>query len=405
MLKRLSRIHPLTFILVAALLIRLIGIEHGFPKITHPDEPTIIRSALGIRFDPNTKHFDWPHLYIYLNYFVYFYFSKVRNHLELAGLKEAVTNLMPLMWNDNLIFYYLTRAVSALFGAFTAIPIYLAAKTIFNKRIGLWAALVMCFIPFHVRYSHYALTEAPMVFLIAWAIYFCARAYLTPKLLNYILAGFFVGLAASTKYNGVFIAVSVFLAYVMYFKWREYFNFKNMLKPIFSALACVIAFLIGTPYALLDSKNFLRSDSPIGALWQFQNVGKVSFEQHIFQFFRSLTVKLPEDFGYTFFIAFLFVFGYLVYELIKTHKLEHRNLWFFVLPAMLFIYYVSGLEKYRSHYFMITYPYVAITAGYFIDFLLGSIKKRYLKVILCSVFFVIPVIMSIIHIISLANKT
>jgi len=76
------------FIIVLALAVRLAGIEHGFPFIFHPDEPTIVRSALGIRFDLNPKHFDWPHLYIYLNYFLYMAFAKFRNFVLSIGLNS-----------------------------------------------------------------------------------------------------------------------------------------------------------------------------------------------------------------------------------------------------------------------------------------------------------------------------
>ena len=97
------------------------GNKNGFPFIFHPDEPTIIRSALGIRFNPNPKHFDWPHLYIYLNYFLYMIFAKIRGLTVTFGLRDLVAKFIPLVWDENLIYYYLTRCFSALLGAFTAI--------------------------------------------------------------------------------------------------------------------------------------------------------------------------------------------------------------------------------------------------------------------------------------------
>ena len=110
----------LVLIILVGLILRLTGIQHGFPFIFHPDEPTIIRSALGIRFEANPKHFDWPHLYIYINYFLYMVFAKFRSLVEVVNLKNAFVSVFPLIWNDDLIFYYLTRCLSAILGALTA---------------------------------------------------------------------------------------------------------------------------------------------------------------------------------------------------------------------------------------------------------------------------------------------
>jgi len=104
--RNLCRINPWLFgILLFALIIRLVGIDHGFPYIYHPDEPAVVRSALGIRFDPNPHHFDWPHLYFYINYFIYMVFAKLRDLVTNAGLNPQVSQLVPLFYNDNLVFY------------------------------------------------------------------------------------------------------------------------------------------------------------------------------------------------------------------------------------------------------------------------------------------------------------
>ena len=79
-------ISPAVIVLIVALILRLTAIDHGFPYIYHPDEPTVVRSALGLRFDPNPHHFDWPHLYFYLNYLMYMVFAKLRDFLTLLGL-------------------------------------------------------------------------------------------------------------------------------------------------------------------------------------------------------------------------------------------------------------------------------------------------------------------------------
>ena len=125
----------LIIIFCVGLVLRLVGITNAFPFIFHPDEPTIIRSALGVRFNLNPGHFDWPHFYIYLNYFIYMVFAKLRDLLSILNLKDVVYFTFPIIWDDKLIFYLITRIITALFGTLTIIPMYLTGKNLFNKKI------------------------------------------------------------------------------------------------------------------------------------------------------------------------------------------------------------------------------------------------------------------------------
>ena len=382
MLKKLTdRLNkPLLLILLLALVVRLIGINHGFPFIFHPDEPSVVRSALGIRFNPNPEHFDWPHLYFYLNYVLFMVFAKVRTTFP------TLSTIFPLVANDDLIFYLLSRIFSATLGAFTIIPIYLAGRDLFDKKTGLISALIFALLPFHIKQSHYALIDVPMLFWFTWALYFSVRIYLTDRAQNHVLAGLFAGLAASTKYNGGLVALCIVLAHI----FRSVKAKENLLTPksfmplVYSAVAAVLGFLVGTPYALLDYQTFLITDSPKGALWQFVNVGKVTFVNQLLQFFDALTFKLPDDLGFTFFI--LYLCG-VVYAFFKKPKLV-----FLTIPSLFFIFYISGAAKNRSHYYLTVYPFVALVSAFVFMDLFNKLKNRskYLAISFIAVVFLVP---------------
>jgi uncharacterized membrane protein len=353
----------LIYIFILGALLRLIGIDHGFPFIFHPDEPAIVRSALAIRFDPNPKHFDWPHLYIYANYFLYMGFAKLRNLYEVFNATDFFRQHLPIILDDNLIFYLLTRIFSALLGALTAVPVYLTGKKLFGERAGVLAALCMAILPFHVHHSHYALSDVPMVFVLAWAIYFSAKILHEGRLGDYLLAGLFVGLAASTKYNGGLTALAVVVAHFMHIKLHK--PLRKIHFAAASAVASVVGFLVGTPFALLDFQTFTRTDGPSGALWQFTNVGSRSFIAHVQNFFGSLLTRLSDDFGYVSLAVYLIMLLYLVFVSLKRKAtLEERSLWLLFIPSLVLLWYISGFEKSRSHYFMIVYPFVAVVFGY-----------------------------------------
>ena len=338
----------LFFIVLVALGFRLAFITHGFPFIYHPDEPFIVREALNIRFSINPGHFDWPHLFVYLNYFLYMGFALVRTLVESWGWKASLSSSLPILWNDSLIFYLLTRIFVAVLGAFTVIPVYLAGKELFSPRVGLLAALVFALIPFHIKRSHYGIVDVPMVFFLSWGLYFTVLVMKYEDTINYILAGLLIGLAGSTKYNGIFMVLVLGLAYLFrpfYQKRAQFIEYRGFYNLFLAFVFLVCGFLIGTPFAVLDLQTFLRDDSPVGAVWQFRNVGKVSLEAQAQKFYESVTDKLQDDFGYTFLISYILMIFYAIYGIIRRKYFEFgAAIWFIIIPSLFAIFYVSGFS-------------------------------------------------------------
>lgn len=401
LVRALRKNRSLIGILVLAGVLRLLGLKHGFPFIFHPDEPTVVRSALGIRFNLNPGHFDWPHLYIYLNYFLYMIFAKVRDLLVLGGLKEAASAIFPLMWNDDLIFYLLTRTFSALLGMFTVIPVYLTGKALFSKKVGLLSALSLAIFPYHVWHSHYSVLDVPMVFFFAWATYFSVLILKADHLKNYLLAGFFVGLAASTKYHGALAAFVLIVAYL-----SKFFATRSVLKGLLAnfgrlflaGLFSLLGFLAGTPYALLDWETFSRTDGPKGAFWQFTNVGSVDLLQQFQQLGEAFIAKFMQDWSPAFVLLFLASFGYSLYLLLKKklEKQELASLLVVFIPSLFYLFYISGFEKNRSHYYIIAYPLVVLAIGWFLARMEGFVKESSRALFLVIVF-ALPFGMSVIN--------
>lgn len=375
----------LVLIILVGLILRLTGIQHGFPFIFHPDEPTIIRSALGIRFEANPKHFDWPHLYIYINYFLYMIFAKFRFLVEVVNLKNAFLSVFPLIWNDDLIFYYLTRCLSAILGALTAIPVYRAGKELFGRKAGIFGALAIVLMPYHVWHSHYSLGDIPSVFLLSWGLYYSTLIIKSSNRKNYILAGLFIGLSASMKYNGGLSAIMVPIAHFLRIFWinknedkiknfqRIFLESQDIKNLIFSGVFAFLGFLIGTPYALFDFKTFSRTDGPQGAFWQFTNVGSVNSNQHLDKFLSESFGRLLVDTGYVVMPVFFIGLLYVLFKLIKK-KTEEKDVYlsFIYVISIFLIWYLAGFKNNRSHYYFIVYPFLAVILGYFTSWIQQS---------------------------------
>jgi len=399
MLKDLNKVIFLA-ILGLALYLRLHGIENGFPFIFHPDEPTIVRSALGIRFFPNPGHFDWPHLYIYFNYFVFMAFAKVRDILVQADLKATVEGIIPLMWNDEVIYYYITRVLTASLGALTVIPVYLTAKKLFGIKAGLLAALAFAVIPFHVRHTHYSLPDGPMVFFVAWSLFYAVNILLKDDANYYAGAGAYSGFAASTKYNGGLTALMIPLAHVMRSlqKKESIISMNSFLNMVVAVGVAIIAFIIGTPYSVMDYKTFIRTDGPKGALWQFTNVGSVPLSERPGRFVQEMLFRVSDDLGYTLLAVFFITLIILLVKLVtrKTRALDYYA-WFVIMYGSFLLFYVSGFGRPRSHYFMIAYPFIAVIFGYFCSLIYEKLesKIKFGVMFIYAVLLVVPLFFSV----------
>ncbi len=386
MLRKLKFDKILLLILLVGFGLRVAGVEHGFPFIFHPDEPAVVRSAIGLRFDPNPAHFDWPHLHLYLNYFLHFLYIKFRIRLQVFGLQESLSTLFPLMWRDPLIFYFLSRLLNVFMGTLTAIPVYLAGKKLFSRSVGLAAALALMILPFHVQTSPFALIDIPTAFWVAWAFYFSVKIFQEKDLKNYLWAGLFIGFAASTKYNGGLMAVMIPVAHFLR-TWKssseKLLDWHGVKALVLSGLTAGFGFILGTPYSVLDFDTFIRTDGPKGALWQFANVGRVGLGEQIVQFLNALTFGFARNFGY------IFIFLYTITVLYAIFIRRTRKIWLILLPSLFSFFYVAGFNTTRAHYYTIIYPFVALVSGYVIIHLTEMIKPKWRSVALI-LFFALP---------------
>ena len=408
MLKKVSK--PLLLILLLGLFLRLYGISYGFPFIYSVDEPALVRTATGIRFESNPKHFDWPHLHFYLNFFLYMLIYVVRGAFQVLGLKPFISNLMPILWRDPLVFYLASRIFNAALGAFTAIPVFLTGKKLFNERVGLLSALAITLFPYHAYNSHFALIDVPMTFWFSLSVYFSSLIMLEGKRKWYVLAALFAGLSASTKYNGGFSVFVIFLAYILYLKTHELLRLGDGFKKasanlLLAAFVSLTSFFVGTPYALFDFDTFTRDDGPKGAFWQFENVGKVSTDQYFVQLSKVLTTKIISDFGYSFLLLFELFFIYFIFTKRTSDKI------FIYLPGLFYFLYITGFSKNRIHYYMLVFPFVSLVVGYlanlFYNLVLSKkmfISHKLLSLILFSVVFLPPFVYSIKYAVKLSEK-
>jgi hypothetical protein len=245
-------------LVVGAFVLRSWGASSGLPLLNIKDEGQMVPAA--VRFgsgDLNPHSFTYPSLFKYLLFFLYGGFFVVG---RIFGKFASVDDFKLHYFHDPSDFYVIARLCSAVLGSLTVLMVYLIGRQIHSKKVGLLAALFFAVDFQHVRYSHLAKPDAAMVFLLVTAIYFAVRIATAGKLRDYLLAGALGGLAISAKYNAITVTVAIAAAHLLR---NPDENVLKNLKTNFHYLAAamslvVIFFFVGTPFALLDFKTFLR---------------------------------------------------------------------------------------------------------------------------------------------------
>lgn len=366
-------------VLAAALFLRWWGAAYGLPLVFNIDEPALVRSTIGLRFHANPGHFDWPHFHYYVNFVFYTGLYLVRGFIQVLGLRNWVEGIFPLGWQDPAIFYLISRLVNGVLGALTLVPLYLAAKELLGERKAFLAAAILAVIPLHVAESHLATLDVALTFWVAGYLYTSVRAYRTGKLTDYLAAGALLGLAASTKYQAVLLA-----PYLVILHLARSFNGKEGRKESLrlaelsagkpaagvrkllsgveikkiglAGITAAVFFFLGTPFALFDFDTFFSDQPKMGALWQFENIGRVERAEYLPQLYDNTTRILRESLS----LPLLLIILLNVVLLLFFNRRKLKDILNIGLPLVLFLY-ASSLDRSPGHYFIFLYPMWAMS--------------------------------------------
>ena len=343
------------FILLLALVVRLVGISWGLPAVYHIDESTLVRAAMGMRFgDLNPHFFDWPSLYKYLCYFLFAFFIKLRVPFQIAFGTETMRQLLPFWWGSTAPFYLLARLLTAVFDLGSVFLVFLIGRRLYGRRVGLLAALLMALSAAAVHAVHYNRLEIPTTFFLLASFLVSIDIMEKGRWRDYLLAGLFAGFAASTKYNGALIIVSLVAAHFLRLPKLGPFGhlLRNIEKLLLSGLAAVAGFLLGTPFAVLDWRTFWSKIPEKGFLWQFGHMG------HGLNWWKYTYGPFRQDWGILMLLLFL---GGVVHILREWRR---RSILLLIFPVFYFVY-VGSWGIVRGHYLLPLYPFLAVAAAYF----------------------------------------
>jgi len=195
--------------------------------------------------DLHPHFFDYPGLYIYLQFLV----ACVRFVVgSIGGLWANLAEAPPAE------FYLWGRAVTAALGTATIALVYLTARRI-SPATGLVAAALFAVQSQHVRESHFVLTDVPMTFFIVLVAFLTVRATERRHVLDCVLVGMAVGAAAATKYNG---GVAILLPALALLLTSGTWWWRVQAMTLTSVIAGIM-FLLCAPYTVIALPEFLNA--------------------------------------------------------------------------------------------------------------------------------------------------
>ncbi|HMO59716.1 MAG TPA: glycosyltransferase family 39 protein, partial [Roseiflexaceae bacterium] len=237
-----------------ALVLRLRGIAGGLPWVDHPDEPNPVGYVIEMlrSGDLNPHAFQKPSLYVYMLLGV----SSIgyMHGLATGAMAQLDTfHLTTHIYTTVPAFFLWGRWLTATLGALTVALVPLLSRRQIGLSVALFAGGWLAFSRFHLQHSQYVTTDVASGLLVLLTFAAALRIANEGSWHTYLLAGICAGLAASTKYNVGIAALMIVAAHVIFWRGRALLMLPRLMA---AGIAALLAFIAGTPYALLSFDEF-----------------------------------------------------------------------------------------------------------------------------------------------------
>jgi hypothetical protein len=236
-----------------ALALRVVGLQYGLPAVYNPDEIAIMARALSFaKGSLNPENFLYPTFYFYV------LFAWVGGYLALVwatGGVSSMAELQQLYFADTTGIYTAGRALGVVAGTAAVLLLYRLGSRIASPRAGLAAMIFLAVAPVAVIDSHYVKHDVPatlavIVAYLAMVRIWPAGASTGARRRDVILAGAACGVAFSTHYYCVFLALP--LLWVIVCSERRFGWGHVARQTAVAAVASAVVFFALSPFLLVE---------------------------------------------------------------------------------------------------------------------------------------------------------
>ena len=233
--------------LTLGLLLRLWNID--YPVWKQPDEQNIVDRALLLGHSGlNPRWFAYPSLFLYVLFAAdaVFYAGGY-----LFGIFTSPEQFAAFYFGHPLVFHLVARGLILACGMACLAVTFRIGCAGWGPGVGLAAAGILAVSPVWVDFSRLAKQDMMMVLLLLVGAYAVLRSLTTEKRGWLWIASLAVGLAASTKYTA-----GLGVAWLLAAAWIRQRGRAAVVEGAGTLGLAAIAFVVGTPYAVLDWPTF-----------------------------------------------------------------------------------------------------------------------------------------------------
>ncbi|MGB2761977.1 MAG: glycosyltransferase family 39 protein [Minisyncoccales bacterium] len=195
---------------------------------------------------------------------------------ENNGREGLFINLIALSFSVFGISIWSFKIVSALFGIFTILGLYLLTHELFqhyensSRSVALFASFFLATSLWHINFSHIGFRAILVPFVLTFSFYFLFKGFRTKKIFHFIIAGIIFGLGFHTY---IAFRLAVLIIPVVLILWWLIYKKQNLQKQflLFTFSFLLFTFIIAAPigfYFLENPENFISRTSGISIFSQ-----------------------------------------------------------------------------------------------------------------------------------------
>jgi 4-amino-4-deoxy-L-arabinose transferase-like glycosyltransferase len=272
------------------------------------------------------------------------------------------------------------RLVAVALAVGTVLLVYAIARRLYGRRPAWLAAIFLSVAPLHAVHAHYMAVDVPAAFFAALCLYACARALPVDGRAarsfgarRWVAIGAIAGLAAGTKYNAGLVLVAGLVPLTAWARaWRvagvRHVPARWAAGASLMGAAALLAFLLTTPGALLESGPFLNHLAY--ELWHSEHGHGEVFRELPPAGLYHLAVTLPLGLGWPLFALAMGGVGLAFWR-------RRPADWLLLAATLPYYLLMAGTELRFLRYMLPLLPPLAILAARF-TVAAGAVARRHL---------------------------
>ncbi len=354
-----------------ALGFHLSGIRMQLPFVPEVDEPEFVTRAVQMAASGNLNPQWFGHpgsTVMYPLAALCHIWNALAHH---GSLLHSDPTLQVNFTSNPSEFYLLGRLLGVTFAVLTAPLVYAVGRRGFGERIGLLGAGLFVLYPIVVSHAQMVRTDSAATFFGMLSLWLCLRLYDSPRVRNYIAAGFVTGLSIATRYFMVALVPILLVSSWLALRRADCLEARNKMTWLnigAALLAVVTAFALSTPYFFLD---FARTMVDLSSEAEVTHLGADALSP-LGNFFWYLTQAIPQSI--TWLQTLLAMVGILL--VLGGRKPKQILLWGFVVT---FLVEISLLPLHWQRWVIQVLPLLALSVSYTLDACVTGLSSRWAR--------------------------